>query len=177
LRSLGNFEIVNSTLSGNVSTAWHGGGIFHTDGQMSIINSTITENVAPGGTAAGIVSADFGGLAPVITLTNTIVAGNITGTSCAVVNFGGGAANVVSAGYNIDSDNSCNLNATGDQPTSDPMLGPLADNGGPTLTHALQAGSAAIDSADDAVCPATDQRGVSRPQGAACDVGAYELEP
>ena len=57
------------------------------------------------------------------------------------------------------------------------MIGPLVDNGGPTLTHALQAGSPAIDAADDAVCPATDQRGVDRPQGAACDVGAYEYVP
>ena len=55
------------------------------------------------------------------------------------------------------------------------MLGPLADNGGPTLTHALLAGSPAIDAADTAVCPATDQRGVAR--DAACDVGAFEFVP
>src|SRR5205814_2005 len=58
-------------------------------------------------------------------------------------------------------------------------LGPLADNGGPTLTHALLLGSAAIDAGDDAVCAAdpvsgVDQRGVIRPQGAHCDIGAYE---
>ena len=175
MRTLGNSNIVNSTLSGNVSTAWHGGGIFHTDGQMSITNSTITDNTAPAGTAAGIVSADFGGLAPEITLANTIVANNVTGTSCAVVNFGGGGANVVSAGFNIDSDNTCNLTATGDLPSVDPLLGPLADNGGPTFTHALQTGSPAIDAADTVVCPATDQRGIFR--DAACDVGAYEFVP
>ena len=175
MRTLGNSNIVNSTLSGNVSTAWHGGAIFHTDGQMSITNATITDNTAPPGTAAGIVSADFGGLAPVITLANTIVANNITGTSCAVVNFGGGAANVVSAGFNIDSDATCNLTAVGDQPNTDPLLGPLADNGGPTHTHALLTGSPAIDAADTVVCPATDQRGVFR--DAACDVGAYEILP
>jgi hypothetical protein len=55
-------------------------------------------------------------------------------------------------------------------------LDPLADNGGPTLTHALLAGSPAIDAADAAVCPATDQRGVARPQGSACDVGSFEFE-
>ena len=54
------------------------------------------------------------------------------------------------------------------------LLGPLAGNGGPTATHALLDGSPAIDAADAALCPPTDQRGVVRPQGAACDVGAFE---
>ena len=63
-----------------------------------------------------------------------------------------------------------------DQIVASPELGPLADNGGPTQTQALLPGSPAIDSADDSACPATDQRGVSRPQGASCDVGAYEAE-
>ena len=63
------------------------------------------------------------------------------------------------------------------------MLGPLQDNGGPTFTHALLAGSPAIDARNPAApgsggnaCEATDQRGVARPQGAACDIGAFELE-
>jgi hypothetical protein len=55
------------------------------------------------------------------------------------------------------------------------MLGPLADNGGPTQTHALLPGSPAIDAGDNTACPATDQRGVTRPLGAACDIGAYEF--
>jgi hypothetical protein len=54
---------------------------------------------------------------------------------------------------------------------------PLADNGDPTLTHGLLFGSPAFDAGDDAVCPATDQRGVARSQGVACDVSAYEYEP
>ena len=56
----------------------------------------------------------------------------------------------------------------------DPGIGPLADNGGPTLTHALLAGSPAINAASAQDCPPTDQRGVARPQGAACDIGSYE---
>ena len=55
-----------------------------------------------------------------------------------------------------------------------PKLGPLADNGGPTRTHALLQGSPAIDAASTPDCPTTDQRGVVRPQGAACDIGSYE---
>ena len=66
--------------------------------------------------------------------------------------------------------------------SNDPMLNPLADNGGPTQTMALQEGSLAIDAGDDAVCTVApvngvDQRGVERPQGTHCDIGAYELKP
>jgi len=57
------------------------------------------------------------------------------------------------------------------------MLSALADYGGPTHTHALMSGSSAIDMADGGLCPGTDQRGVSRPQGDGCDIGAYEYEP
>jgi hypothetical protein len=56
------------------------------------------------------------------------------------------------------------------------MLGLLADNGGPTETMALGTGSPAIDAGDDATCESMDQRGVSRPQGAHCDIGAFEIE-
>jgi predicted outer membrane repeat protein len=60
--------------------------------------------------------------------------------------------------------------------TDDPMLGPLAYNGGFTQTHALLPGSSAIDAGGvNSSCEATDQRGVSRPQGTACDIGAYEF--
>jgi hypothetical protein len=58
----------------------------------------------------------------------------------------------------------------------DPRLGPLVDNGGPTRTHALLLGSPAIDAASTPDCPTTDQRGVLRPQGAACDIGSYERQ-
>ncbi len=58
-----------------------------------------------------------------------------------------------------------------------PQLGPLQDNGGPTPTMALAATSPAVDAGDDSSCPATDQRGISRPQGPHCDIGAFELVP
>ena len=60
---------------------------------------------------------------------------------------------------------------------SDPRLGPLVDNGGPTRTRALESGSGAIDQAAAALCNSVDQRGVARPQGAACDSGSYEVAP
>ena len=75
---------------------------------------------------------------------------------------------------NIDDGTSCNFNAVADQTNSDPLLGSLTNNGGPTLTMEPGAGSPAIDQADSSACPSTDQRGVSRPQGPRCDIGAVE---
>ena len=78
---LGNATIIDSTISGNTSTKWHGGALFATDGTVSILNSTIVNNSAPGGTAGGLMVATFG--APVaVTLQNTIVANNSGGPHC-----------------------------------------------------------------------------------------------
>jgi predicted outer membrane repeat protein len=83
---------------------------------------------------------------------------------------------VTSGGYNLEGAADCAFTATGDKQNSTPGLAPLASNGGPTQTLALQAGSPAIDAGDPACPPpATDQRGVSRPQGPRCDIGAFEL--
>src|SRR5262249_25559088 len=109
-------------------------------------------------------------------LRNSIVAGNANDCS----DFDGSGFTTVGNAYNIDSDGSCHLSGT-DQPGVDPMLAPLADNGGPTFTQALIVGSPAIDmGSPDApgsggtACEATDQRGVVRPVGVRCDVGAFE---
>lgn len=171
LRSLGDATVVNSTFSGNTSTAWHGGGIFHTDGTLIVTNSTFAENSAPAGTASAILVATFGAPASA-TLTNNVLEGNGGAFACAIE--GGGAATITSGGGNVIGDGSCNP-GDGDLPSIDALLGPLADNGGSTLTHALLMGSPAIDAALAALCPGTDQRGVTRPQGAGCDVGAFEL--
>jgi len=69
----------------------------------------------------------------------------------------------------LTEDGSCDPSLSGD-----PKLGPLANNGGPTQTFALLAGSPAIDTEDVVYCPATDQRRVVRPQGSYCDIGSYE---
>jgi hypothetical protein len=90
---------------------------------------------------------------------------------------GGVAATITSGGANVISDGSCNWNGTTDQSSTDALLGALADNGGPTLTHALIASSPAIDAAGAGACPAVDQRGVTRPPGAGCDSGSFERTP
>ncbi len=168
---------------------------------MSATNLTFTANVART-TAGGIVSAgglDFASNSPVITLSNATLSANtatgstdsdggdavLGGPNTHVENtiVTAGIANAgfencegtpTSLGHNLDSLNQCNFTATGDLVNTDPMLGPLQDNGGPVQTFALEAGSPAIDAGANAGCPAMDARGVLRPAGAACDIGAFE---
>ena len=106
-----------------------------------------------------------------VTIEDNIIADNGT-YNCQIE--GGGAAVLTSLGGNVVSDPSCALIGT-DQNVGagGALVDVLADNGGPTLTHALLAGSPAIDAAV-AACPATDQRGIARPLGAGCDVGSVE---
>jgi len=112
------------------------------------------------------------------TLQNSIVA------SCSPAS----APQLTSLGHNIANDGSCNLTDPTDLPNTDPLLGPLQNHGGPTWTHAPLPGSPALDAIPVADCTydddgdpgtpevplATDQRGVARPQGAGCDIGAFE---
>jgi hypothetical protein len=172
IRALGNMTITNSTISGNRSTGWHGGAIFQTDGNITITNSTIANNIAPDWAPSTFFIGQFGGsFVPTLTLTNTIITGN---QWYACERFASGtAANVVSGGNNLVQDASCNP-AASDLVITDAKIDSLGNNGGPTWTHALLAGSPAIDSANDAACPATDQRGIIRPQDTHCDIGSYE---
>jgi hypothetical protein len=172
IRSLGHMTLTNTTLSGNTSIAWYGGAAFHTDGVLELLNSTVAANVSPASAPAALFVGTFTAAGATLRLTNTIVDGNTSG--CFAGFFGSGPVVLASGGHNVGSDATCNLTAPGDQPGTSSLLGPLAANGGPTATHALLAGSPAIDAADAAVCPPTDQRGVVRPQGAGCDVGAFE---
>jgi hypothetical protein len=174
IRMLGNATLRNSTLSGNSSLAWHGSAIFHTDGVMNLVNTTVTGNAAPPGTAAVFVGT-FTPASATLNIVNSIVAGN-NDAGCILAPFGAGVVALNSLGNNVFSDASC-LPVGSDLIVADALLGPLADNGGPTLTHLPAPGSPVVDAANAALCPAADQRGVSRPQGAGCDAGAVERQP
>ena len=107
-----------------------------------------------------------------MTLRNSIVSGNTAATPS-----GDCAGSITSLGHNLASDASCAFAGAGDLNSTDPSLGPLQNNGGETETHALLAGSPAIDAVPLAFCTLpTDQRGVARPQGTGCDMGAFEVE-
>ncbi len=155
-------SIEDSTISGN-STPGDGGGIrAATFLPLSVSRSTIADNRAAG---------NGGGLAgdgPGHLVAGSIIARNADG--------GGGSPDCagsvqVNASLVGSPAGGCAIGA-GSLVGLDPSIGPLADNGGPTPTHALLMGSPAIDAGG--VCAGTDQRGEPRPQGAACDLGAYE---
>src|SRR5262249_52447668 len=126
----------------------------------------------------GIYGEGLGPPGP-LTFKNTIIANNVgtPGANCQIV-----LGTFTSHGQNLESADTCSLNPGIDLVNTDPMLGPLQFNGGPTLTHALLPGSPAIDAGDNTECPATDQRGVSRPLDAVtagvavCDIGAFEVD-
>jgi beta-glucanase (GH16 family) len=172
LRMLGSGTITNSTISGNTTAGWHGSALFHTDGVLSVVSSTVSANTAPAGSAAVFVGT-FTAANATLNLANTIVAQNSEG-GCFVAPFGSGLVTLLSGGHNVFADGTCNAVAS-DLVVGNAALAALADNGGPTATQALVPGSPAVDNGDGALCPATDQRGVPRPQGAGCDVGAFEL--
>jgi CSLREA domain-containing protein len=163
-------SITNSTMTANSAT---GGGAIFNFGTATLVNDTIAGNFggldptgAPGG--GGLTDE----LPTSYTLTNTIVSGNTHGDCRKWLDNG----TFNSAGHNIDGDGTCFLTDPTDKPSTDPHLAALALNSpGQTKTMAIGATSAAYNAAGAAACPATDQRGVSRPQGSACDIGAYEL--
>ncbi len=153
----GTLSITNSTLSGNVAVN-SGGGIMNDSGATTSTNSTLSGNEASSG--GGVFNSGA------LELTATILAAS-TGGNCT------GAA-VVSQGHNLSDDGSCALGGTGDLSNANALLGPLQDNGGPTLTHLPGAGSPAIDNAQP--CPTNiDQRGIARPEGSTCDIGSVEV--
>jgi fibronectin-binding autotransporter adhesin len=161
--------LINCTLSGN--SAGSGGGIYN-EGGATLINCTLSGNSASSG--GGIYNSDIGGVA----LRNTIVANSQPGGNCAgSITSEGYLGVITSGGSNLSDDTSCQLSEITDWNGVQAGLGPLADNGGPTQTHALLPGSLAIDGViDPSACTVTtDQRGAPRPYGAACDIGAYEF--
>jgi hypothetical protein len=195
----GTLTVTNSTISGNA--AYSGGGIDNAGGMLTVTNSTISGNTAVSG-GAGIftsgtlsvtnttfannslpLEASGAGIENLGTLkvkSTAMQKKSSGGTNC--YNVAGGT--MTSFGYNLSDDASC----TGFTQVTDTNLGldpsGLQDNGGPTETIALLPTSYAVDAIPLSDCTdvagnavTTDQRGVARPQGSACDIGAFELEP
>ena len=160
---VGNFSgvlsVTNSTLSGN--STFDFGSAINSNGSTTVSDSTIAGN---GGATAIYLHNSFA-------LTASIVSANTSGNCSSAI--------PTSGGYNLDSDGSCALGAATDHSNVDPQLGPLQRNGGPTQTMAPSSLSPVVDAIPKGAggCGSTiktDQRGVSRPQGSGCDIGAYE---
>jgi predicted outer membrane repeat protein len=201
----GTLTVTNSTISGNgvgtgVSGSGEGGGVYNSGGTLTVTNSTISGNLANGNG-----SSEGGGIynsAGTLAVTNSTFSGNLAppaqggaifnaaqatvgdavlnaGTSGGTIFNNGGT--VTSLGYNLASDNGGGvLTGPGDQINTDPMLGPLQDNGGPTFTHALLPGSPAIDVGDPNFTPPPffDQRGPGfhRMVNGRIDKGSFEVQ-
>jgi hypothetical protein len=195
--------INNCTISGNSAGAAPGGGIFSVGGNfgsatLAINNSTVSDNLF-----GGISSTTFAGGSAILTVNNSTfsdnsfaniaVQGGASASSSLTIggtilkngtsnNIGNNQGTVTSLGYNL-SDNSGQgfLTATGDQIDTDPLLGPLQDNGGSTFTHELLTGSPAVDMGDPNFTPPPDydQRGPGFPRvvNGRIDIGAFEVQP
>jgi hypothetical protein len=164
IMNLGTLTLANSTLSNNFASDT-GGGIY---GSGAITNSTISGNRA-NEEGSGIFAT--GG----IEIGNTILNAGTFGA-----NIVGNPGTVTSRGYNLSSDDGGGfLTATGDQINTDPVLGPLQDNGGPTFTHLPLNGSPALDAGDPGFTPPPfeDQRGRLRVFNGRIDIGSLEVQP
>jgi hypothetical protein len=187
----GSALVVDSTISRN--SADDGGGVFVADGTLDLRNSTVSGNTATTeGSATASGSAIYARNGTVTVRSGTIVASGpqdaLTSTVTGSISLGGSvmmssgpacSQPAVSFGWNVSSDASCGLTLPSDHQSVSALLAPLGDNGGPTLTHLPAASSPAVDVVPVGtlgLCEAgfTDQRGVSRPVGPACDVGSVE---
>jgi hypothetical protein len=161
----GSAALRNVTVSGNLATAGDGGGIYNTS-LMNWNNVTVARN------RAGNVGGGVGNTGN-LTFSNSLIVGN-TG------NFPDCSGSLTSLGFNfIENPAGCSVSANSVISNTDPLLGPLGDNGGESPTHALLLGSPGIDRGNpaapgsaEAACEVDDQRGQER--AAPCDIGAYE---
>jgi hypothetical protein len=172
----------NSTSTNIIGYEPGGGGAIENYGALTLVNDTITGNsvsVSGGFRGSNIYDYHDDTHSGTITYRNTIVANGSGDANC----YYEASGVATDGGYNLDSGTSCGFSSGNHSLTNtDPKLAALADNGGPTQTMALLTGSSAIDAASASVCAAApvngiDQRGVARPQGPACDIGAFELVP
>jgi CSLREA domain-containing protein len=186
IQTYGNLRLANSTISGN-HVAQYGAGIRVANGLFEMASTTVAFNKAGSDAFLNLGGGLFLTSSSNYTMYNNIIAGNLV-DDCLIYTFAGGAIeshhnHIQAPGQDATA---CSFAGPGDVVGSDPQLDPrLADNGGPTPTHALGFKSPARDTGDPAGCNApdglalaTDQRGAGFPRldGPACDKGAYEQQ-
>jgi uncharacterized repeat protein (TIGR01451 family) len=201
IANLGILTLVNSTLRANQAGGTAGAIYLGKDSKSTLANVTISGNKAVNGggaiadiaigTATAAISnttivqnfsqTGAGGIdlfSAQVSVVNTILAQNNNSTGLSNYH---GLQLLTSMGYNLEDGSDAGFTSTGDQQDASPLLSPLALNGGTTPSHALILGSPAIDAGNAIICSEepvdnVDQRGVSRHQGASCDIGAYEYD-
>jgi hypothetical protein len=181
----GMLSLVNTTLSGN-SALGGAGGALYSSGIVVMTNSTLVSNSAFYGGAVYQAGSSLNAMANTfannsayeggslynqgtMTLKDTLLAAGPTGGNC--LDFAGA---ITDGGYNLDSGDTCGFSATTSYVDVDPLLAPLGNYGGRVSTVALLPDSPAIDSGTCSGAPDVDARGVARPSGATCDIGAFE---
>ena len=165
--------VTNVTFFGNTSTTAGGAVASNSSVVSNFSNCTFVNNSTPNANGAALDTVSHGG--GLVTLQNTILANN---KAAGLANNCNSA--ITSTGHNLSDTSTGDCAALiqpGDLVSTTPLLGPLQDNGGPTLTVGLLPGSPGIDQANPAQCAATDQRGFPRLIDAQCDIGAYETQP
>jgi hypothetical protein len=176
----GQSEINDSTISGNVANVSGGGGFVRAQQTLRIYGSTLAFNTATTGDGGGILfsSEDPTGIfTHDVTLRSSIVANNSAPASTLAPDIDAPLGDPVETSGENDLLTSIGRIVPDSYATADPMLAPLAANGGPTPTHALLAGSPAIDAGADVTGLDVDQRGRQRVAGPAADIGAFETQP
>ncbi len=169
--NLVNATVANDSGSTPASAEFNWGvEIDSSDGNV-LTNATLANDAIVGPTG-GKTTLIWVGEDSSLSLANTIVAATNPALNCGLA---GDSASLVSVYNNLDSGTTCGFTHPGDIENANPDVLAAADNGGLVETAALQVDSPAIDAGDNSVCPATDARGVIRPQGSSCDIGAYEL--
>jgi hypothetical protein len=148
----------------------YGGAIFSRNGALTLLNDTISANSAANGGRGVYVLGD--GAQAAAEIDNTVIGQSDSSITDLVTNAINGGSFVTGGGNDLIR----NTVAAGIAfSNADPLLNPLASNGGPTQTMSFQAGSPAIGGGNVALAPSTDQRGYARPSGYTTDIGAYAL--
>jgi len=200
----GVLTIIRSTFNGNTALEARGGGAIFNYGTLHVANSTFSGNTAAGGIGGAIHNGKLVGLTGGAQIDNSTISENNSALGGAISNMSGlpiylqntiiasnnpqncAGAPVETEGFNLSSDESCDLHGAGDLNGVDALLGLLQNNGGSTSTMALLPGSPAIDAGNNSGCRdwvghllTTDQRGMPRPdphEPRGCDIGAYESQ-
>lgn len=178
-------EAVDSTIANNSATEV-GGGLYSTGNHVAferlfaLVSDTVAYNTAQGSPGGGNIFLNDVSL----TVRDTLIAAGSDPKGAGNCDLASSTTTVFSEGYDAEDANQCEFTGPGDLVNAGLALGPLQNNGGPTQTIALLAGSAAIEAGDPAGCAdgegndlPVDQRGVARPQGARCSIGAFEYVP